>query len=107
MFLECCEKIKLRSTFYEEETFKTLGVYTLQPIDVVENHNVYKHENSNKHIAFSTNHGWTVTTATDLNSYINSLINIKEIFTAFSKYCINNYQFRSTRTNPMTLIRLW
>ena len=85
MFLECCEKIKLRSTFYEEETFKTLGVYTLQPIDVVENHNVYKHENSNRHVAFSTNHGWTVITTTDLTSYINAVINTKQIVTTFSK----------------------
>ena len=57
---ECCEKIKLRSNLYEEDSFKTLGVYVLQPIDVVENHNVYKHEVSNRHVAFSTSHGWTV-----------------------------------------------
>ena len=67
-FSECCEKIELRSTLYDKDTFKTLGLYTLQPIDVAENHNVYKHENSNRHVAFSTNNGWTVTTIIDLTS---------------------------------------
>ena len=65
-FSECCEKIELSSILYEKENFKTLGVYTLQPTDVVENHNVYKHTTSNRHVAFSTEHGWTVNTVTDL-----------------------------------------
>ena len=65
-FSECCEKVELSSTLYTKETFKTLGVYDLKPIDVVENHNVYKHATSNRHLAFSTDYGWTVNTVTDL-----------------------------------------
>ena len=60
MKMDCCGKIELRSSLYDKQIFKTLGVYDLQPLDVVENHNVYKHENSNRHMAFSTNHGWTI-----------------------------------------------
>ena len=60
MKMECCGKIDLKSSLYDKQIFKTLGVYNLQPLDVIENHNVYKHETSNRHVAFSTNHGWTI-----------------------------------------------
>ena len=60
MKMDCCGKIELRSSLYDKQIFKTLGLYNLQPLDVVENHNVYKHETSNRHVAFSTNHGWTI-----------------------------------------------
>ena len=60
MKMDCCGKIELRSSLYDKQIFKTLGFYNLQPLDVVENHNVYKHETSNRHVAFSTNHGWTI-----------------------------------------------
>ena len=87
--LECCEKIELKSTLYRKENFKSLGVYTLQPVDVVENHNVYKHDNSNRHVAFSTDHGWTVNTATDTTLYINTMIDTK--YTLYTSFNVMHY----------------
>ena len=59
-FTACCEKIELHSTISNKEKLKGLGRYVLQPTDIVENHVVYKHDSSDKHIAFSTKYGWTV-----------------------------------------------
>ena len=60
MVTACCSEIELKSTVHSQDEIKSLGKYILKPIDVVENHPVYKHESSNEHIAFSADYGWTV-----------------------------------------------
>lgn len=59
-FTGCCEEIVLKSTIHSQEQLKSLGKYILKPIDVVENHPVYKHETSDEHIAFSADYAWEV-----------------------------------------------
>ena len=55
----CCKNIILSSSEHSQDELSALGQY-FKITGAVENHNVYKHEGSDKHLAFSAKYGWTV-----------------------------------------------